>query len=355
MNIETGCFLGSFLAYVLAFLAHVVAATMGKPGLYKAGRWFTAIGAIFGTAGLGFRWQAAGHPPLSNMQESMYTLATFFAWISLYFTASEPFPLIEAGAAVLAILMTGTGSVFASEVRPLVPALQSYWLHLHVSIAFLGESCFALSFILSYLYCARKLIEGGKVAEGEPTVPTMSFQEKAACVGVVFGVPFTFLAVLSFAMYRLSQHPEDATQKQAILFWVLVPAIVATALFFLGLFLVRGAIGKTADRWLPPLDRLDELTYRGISLGYPLFTVGAIIFGMVWANKAWGRYWGWDPKETWALITFLVYSGYLHLRLTKGWRGVTTAVLSVVGFLFTIFTLFGVNLILSGLHSYAAK
>ena len=285
----------------------------------------------------------------------MYTLATFFSWISLVFTASEPFPLIEAGAAVVAVLMTGIASVFASEVKPLVPALQSYWLHLHVSIAFLGEACFALSFILSYLFCARKLIEGGKSNDGNSNLPTISFQEKTACVAVVFGVPLGFFSILIYSLNRLSQNPHDSTQFRSVLFWVAIPTIIVTALFFLGLFLVRGAIGKTADRWLPPLDRLDELTYRAISLGYPLFTVGAIIFGMVWANKAWGRYWGWDPKETWALITFLVYSGYLHLRLTKGWKGTLTAVISVVGFLFTMFTLFGVNLILSGLHSYASQ
>lgn len=109
------------------------------------------------------------------------------------------------------------------------------------------------------------------------------------------------------------------------------------------------------DRLLPPAENLDELIYRAIALGYPLFTVGAIIFGMVWAYKAWGRYWGWDPKETWALITFLVYSWYLHLRYSKGWKGTGLAVLAVMGFLVTMFTLFGVNLILSGLHSYATN
>jgi len=104
---------------------------------------------------------------------------------------------------------------------------------------------------------------------------------------------------------------------------------------------------------LPDKKVLDSISYRAISLGYPLFTLGALILGMVWAHRAWGRYWGWDPKEVWALITFIVYSLYLHGRLRLGWRGRVSAYLAVIGFIVTMFTLFGVNLLLSGLHSYA--
>ena len=543
MNIELICFVGSFGAYVLSFLAHCVAATQNRPGFYKAGRALAFVGALLGTVGLSIRWKESGHPPLSNMPESLYSLATIFAWVTLFFTASAPFPLIEAGAAVGAILMTGLASVFGNEIRPLVPALQSYWLHLHVSIAFIGEACFALAFILSYLYCARRLVEaanpptdngsGGPsgstcMSENEKGLETSSekkkkckfcgetiaweaikcrfcnefldgsvspskmnfeiiFQiigvlgvitiglafflplfrssgsslslmdamqkqpsatgqepslirffvvfmvpnlfificflsrnylkslffsllygaaffltllepeksfgefgkptgvavfvcglaiitviasailgsiyskkdpeenEEDACVAVVYGLPLAVVALLAFILMKLSGSQESASQFKSVLFWVLIPFLVGGGGFLAALFLARRSLSQVADRWLPSLDRLDEMTYRAISLGYPLFTIGAIIFGMVWANKAWGRYWGWDPKETWALITFLVYSGYLHLRMTKGWKGTGPAVLSVVGFLFTIFTLFGVNMILSGLHSYGSK
>jgi ABC-type transport system involved in cytochrome c biogenesis permease subunit len=98
--------------------------------------------------------------------------------------------------------------------------------------------------------------------------------------------------------------------------------------------------------------RLDRLTYTAIGIGYPIFTVGALVFGAVWAEVAWGSWWSWDPKETWALVTWLVYTGYLHARLVRGWRGPVSAVLSIAGFVFTLFTLFGVNYLLSGLHSY---
>lgn len=96
----------------------------------------------------------------------------------------------------------------------------------------------------------------------------------------------------------------------------------------------------------------DRLTYTAIAIGYPIYTAGALIFGAIWAEAAWGSYWSWDPKETWALITWLVYTAFLHARLVKSFRGKISVVLAIVGFLFTIFTFFGVNFVLSGLHSY---
>jgi len=96
----------------------------------------------------------------------------------------------------------------------------------------------------------------------------------------------------------------------------------------------------------------DQLIYTSIGIGYPIFTVGALIFGAIWAQYAWGSYWSWDPKETWALVTWIVYTGYLHTRFVKRMKGKLSAILSIVGFCFTIFTFFGVNYLMSGLHSY---
>ncbi|MFQ3574706.1 MAG: cytochrome c biogenesis protein CcsA, partial [Thermodesulfovibrionales bacterium] len=101
-------------------------------------------------------------------------------------------------------------------------------------------------------------------------------------------------------------------------------------------------------------DTLDELTYKSIAVGFPVFTLGGLIFGAVWADQAWGRYWSWDPKETWSLITWFIYAFYLHARLLRGWRGTNTALVALLGFISTIFTYLGVNLLLSGLHSYGA-
>ena len=97
---------------------------------------------------------------------------------------------------------------------------------------------------------------------------------------------------------------------------------------------------------------LDEVNYKIIAVGFPFLTIG-IITGAYWANYAWGTYWSWDPKETWSLITWLVYAAFLHARLTYGWMGKRTAILSVAGFIMVVFCYLGVNLLLSGLHSYA--
>ena len=103
---------------------------------------------------------------------------------------------------------------------------------------------------------------------------------------------------------------------------------------------------------LPALDLLDEIVYKGNAVGFLLLAIG-IITGAVWANYAWGSYWSWDPKETWSLITWLIYAVFLHARLTRGWRGRKTAILSIIGFCGVLFTFLGVNYVLSGLHSYA--
>jgi ABC-type transport system involved in cytochrome c biogenesis permease subunit len=171
-----------------------------------------------------------------------------------------PFILFGGTATAVILLAVASSPLLSREVKPPIPALQSYWLVLHVSFAFIGEAFFAFAFVA--------------------------------------------------AIYYFFVHDEESLKKT------------------------------------------DRIIYTSIAIGYPFFTAGAIIFGAVWAQYAWGRYWGWDPKETWSLITWLVYTGYLHTRLVKKWYGKMTAILSIVGFVFTMFTFFGVNYVLSGLHSY---
>ena len=114
----------------------------------------------------------------------------------------------------------------------------------------------------------------------------------------------------------------------------------------------RGVSEDSLFRRLPSAEVLDEFSYRIIGVGFPLLTLG-IVTGAAWANSAWGSYWSWDPKETWSLIVWLIYAAYLHARIARGWRGRRSAWLSVVGFCATLFCYLGVNLLLSGLHSYA--
>jgi cytochrome c-type biogenesis protein CcsB len=180
-----------------------------------------------------------------------------------------------------------------------------------------------------------------------------------------FVTPFPFL-IMAYA----SLNPNDiqplvpALQSNWLISHVVTCFIgyaafaVSFGVSFLYLFKVRaerGAAqskkGNTFLNYLPASDLLDEVGYKTIAIGFPLLTIG-IITGAFWANVAWGTYWSWDPKETWSLIVWLIYAAYLHARITKGWKGKKAALLSIVGFSATIFCYLGVNLVLSGLHSY---
>lgn len=234
------------------------------------------------TAAILWRWvesyqMGIGHAPLSNMYESL----VFFSWciVLLYLLWEWKLNSRFLGAfalpfAFLFIAYASLAPGISDRIDPLIPALQSNWLHAHVITCFLSYASFALSCAVSVIYL-------------------MKLQKK------------------------------ETGQKETGL----------TALF-------------------PSLESLDGLVYKTIVVGFPLLTIG-IVTGAAWANYAWGSYWSWDPKETWSLITWFVYAIFLHARFTREWRGKRTAVLSIIGFAAVIFTYFGVNYVLSGLHSYA--
>ena len=180
-----------------------------------------------------------------------------------------------------------------------------------------------------------------------------------------FGV---FILPIVFLLMAFSSSP--TTSKEIVplipalqsqwLIWHVVFSFIGEAAFAVAfgssiMYLIRRNSNKDSfvDRVFPDSDTLDEISYRAIIIGFPIFTIGALIFGAIWAKYAWGDYWSWDPKETWALITWIVYALYLHARIVHGWRGKGSAWISIIGFLATLFTLFGVNYLLSGLHSYA--
>lgn len=175
---------------------------------------------------------------------------------------SDTIPVVVFGATILSAVLLAVASspLIPSDVAPPVPALQSYWLVLHVIFAFIGEAFFTVAFVASIYYLAVK----------------------------------------------------DEEKK------------------------------RNADR----------TTYLSIIIGYFFYVSGGLIFGAIWANSAWGSYWSWDPKETWALVTVLIYTLYLHLRLIMKWKGKTMSIISIIGFLVALFTFFGVNYLLGGLHSY---
>ncbi|MDF2658708.1 MAG: c-type cytochrome biosis protein CcsB, partial [Paenibacillus sp.] len=144
----------------------------------------------------------------------------------------------------------------------------------------------------------------------------------------------------------------NAGRKLNTFVWALLAGFIVYMLLRL---ILRKQIGAAIHPAMSGMDAedLDEISYRAIAIGFPIFTLGALIFAMIWAHEAWGRFWGWDPKEVWALITWLFYTAYLHFRLSRGWQGRKSAWMAVIGFVVVMFTLIGVNLIIAGLHSYA--
>lgn len=171
---------------------------------------------------------------------------------------------------------------------------------------------------------------------------------------VVCGLPLVFIVMASTFLVDGSIKPLiPALQSN----WLVAHVITCflgyagfTASFIAAVILLASLRFTGASKYLPRTELLDEIVYRSILVGFPLLTIG-IVTGAAWADYAWGTYWSWDPKETWSLITWLIYAAFLHARLARGWSGPRMAALSVVGFMAVLFTYFGVNY-LPGLHSY---
>ncbi|MBD3348687.1 MAG: c-type cytochrome biogenesis protein CcsB [Candidatus Eisenbacteria bacterium] len=269
---DTVFFWTAFILYLAGTVAASLYVGLRRPGIRRAAFALTALGFLSNTVALVVRTAASGHLPITNLFEYL----TFFAWAIvagfLLLWKREELRLLTVFAAPVAFAMLVVASLFPSSIEEqLIPALQSYWLTIHVTLAVLGEAAFAVAFVASVLYLVASRRESGDETSG------------------------------------------------------------------------GGRLGDPR--------RFDEVTYKAIGVGFPLFTIGALFAGAVWAQRAWGRPWSWDPKETSSLIVWLIYAIYLHARLVRGWRGRGAAVLSIVGFAMTFFTILG-SRILGGLHSY---
>lgn len=318
----------------------------------KAGQLGTTLlilGLASQTIAIVLRWITSGHAPMANMYESL----SLMGWgiVLFYLIAERFYPIKAAGALVVptAFLINGVAIVFYTGPEPLVPALQSVWLWIHVTIAMLSYGLFALAFGAGFFYVVQEYL----------------LKKHYQNVLATFLILFTILGLV-FGLWAGSYWAEPAkvaNQLNGEVSKIYAGSDYAKILGGGGIGLLVGAAlgfvaGKGASRpsfakRLPSLDVLDEVSYRGIAFGFPLLTIG-IATGAIWADQAWGRWWGWDPKETWSLITWLFYGAYLHTRLTMGWRGRHSAILAVVGLIVVLFTYLGVNLFLSGLHSYAS-
>lgn len=246
-----------YFASIVFYIANII---FKKRTLNKIAPLSLSLGFIFNTLYMIARWKAAARPPLANLFESV----VFFGWcLALTYlvierlTGSQRLGILSSGLATLSILYA---SKLDPSIEPLMPALQSSWLTVHVITCFIGYSAFALSFLASALYLFRKA--------------------------------------------------KDSS--------------------------------------------LEDISSKLISFGFIFLTIG-ILTGAIWANEAWGTYWSWDPKETWSLITWMIYGIYLHGKFVRGWKAKTLAWISAIGFGAVIFTYFGVSFLLSGLHSYIQR
>mgnify|MGYP000861107255 CR=1 FL=1 len=261
-NITIGMYIISVVLYFLFF-------SIKNENYGRYGSYFVKAAFLFHTIALVVRGIGAKRMPLTNQ----YEFATSFAWgIALCFILFEEkykFRIMGTFVTPIIFIIIGYASMLNKGVRPLMPALQSHWLTIHVTMAIISYGAFGVACGISGMYLLRE-----KFSKDE---------------------------------------------------------------FFV--------------KHMPSLLKLDLISYRAISLGY-LFLTLVIITGAIWAERAWGRYWAWDPKETWSFITWIIYSVYLHLRLTKGWKGKRAAIFSVIGFISVLFTYIGVNTLLPSIHSY---
>jgi len=284
------CLFVSMISYwiSLSLPKNKISFQIGKIGIYFSNFLFTIT--------LLSRWLGEGYFPLSNLYESLIFLSWGIASIHLFVESKTKSRLIGSISAPILFLIVGFSSLTLptdmQKAMPLVPSLQSNWLMMHVSMMMVSYATLIVGSLLSILYLAFQF-----------------FQQKTNNTNIKFTANFNSINRVD------ALNIDNDNSKISLL--------------------------QTVDIW----------SYRIIGLGFPFLTIG-IISGAVWANEAWGSYWSWDPKETWALITWLVFAVYLHSRLLKGWQGEKAALEGSCGFFVIWICYLGVNFLGKGLHSY---
>jgi len=385
----------------------------------------TWAGLAANTGAVIHRWYEAGHPPFASIYEMLLSFVWTLAVLTL--VAEKKYGVKVIGTVTMPVAIVGVVlmQLLRTDVHPLVPALQSTWLHVHVTLAMLAYAACALSFALAMMFliqdkvktetflAATSLFTVGVYSGiltrfekwGGLSLIAWNAQEKAEVflqrgVRLFVVVPdlgwlmllVTLVVAAPFALYlvgRVKQDESFYTIANRAVFVSILLQVLALAVFLLrassgqypsldaeGLqatslaaspFILSGLVGgiftsllyllllwrrTDLERLLPTADNLDRITYKTICIAFPLLTL-MIAAGAYWANRTWGSYWSWDPKETWAAITWLVYAGYLHMRITRGWRGRRAAYFAILGFAVVMFTFFGVTYLLPGMHAYA--
>ncbi len=303
-RLSTDAFTVALFAYIAGMVGYFYHLAFRRTVVWRVAWVAAVVGLAAHVVSVAARGFAAGRVPWGNMYEYSSLLALLV--VAGYLVVVEGFYKVRVlGGFILAFsVLTMAVAVMFLYVGPgpLVPALNSYWIKIHVVAAITGSSLFALGSVITILYLIRDRRERRALA---------------APVPIMGG----------------SVDLEDAP-----------PHFEAGA---------DDPVGGSGRRGiLPPSAVLDRMAYRTIAFAFPIWTF-AVIAGAIWAEQAWGRYWGWDPKETWSFITWVIFAGYLHARATSGWRGRRAAVIALIGFGSLLITYYAVNLWIVGLHSYA--
>jgi cytochrome c-type biogenesis protein CcsB len=360
---------GSFAVLFLTMLIYWTGAAFPElrflPTLGTAGM---AIANLFIATLLGARWLEAGYFPISNLYESLFFLAWGVTTVHLIAENSSRSRLVGVFTAPVAMGIAAFAALtLPSDMQtsaPLVPALKSNWLMMHVSVMMLS---YAALLVGSLLAIAFLIVSGGKEIELHgSSVGTGGYRQNGYRLqrNTDRNTDVTQLSptVASEASSPLTLET-NGSAKTAVLNTATTTLLPdsGTGGFNQIFDLSKSNSDKTAPttphsltlspQRLSLAETLDNISYRTIGLGFPLLTIG-IIAGAVWANEAWGSYWSWDPKETWALIAWLVFAAYLHSRITRGWQGRRPAILAATGFVIVWVCYLGVNLLGKGLHSY---
>ncbi len=311
--------IAAYVTGAFVLLAHFL---VRNPVLRTIGIPLAIVGAVSQFAELGARWWMTGVWPLTNLYGSLSLFSACAVTIFLVFAFKYDLTFVGAPVLAMAAIALGYATTWNEGYMPAVPALQSYWIKIHVPIVITAYASFMVAFCVSLIYLFKAAAENRYARRG----PTL----RGAAAGA--GGANVDVSMSAYAVSPLAGMVRNDT-----------PSLANAA-----------AAGDATAQWLtglPSLARLDVMQYRIIAVGLPLLSLG-IITGAMWAKEAWGAYWQWDPKETAALVSWIVYAGYMHLHTRPNLRGTFTAWISVLGFATIIFCYLGVNIWISGLHSY---
>ena len=308
--------------YVVGALVLMAYFLLRTPILERAGIVLASIACCLQFAELGTRWNMTGVWPLTNLYGSLSLFSGLGVLIYIVFARKYDLWLIGGGVLGISAIAFGYATTWNEGYMPAVPALQSYWIKVHVPIVVASYASFMVASVVSALYLFKAY---GERKFGAPrTTVIRANVAGAGTVEMTVATPATSVLETNAGRTETPNVAEAAASGDPFAVWL---------------------------AGLPSLARLDMLTYRIISIGLVLLSVG-IITGAMWANEAWGAYWSWDPKETAALLSWIIYASFMHLHTRSSWRGERCALVSIVGFISILFCYLGVNIWISGLHSY---